>query len=94
MFNPAASPMDNNNIQFDLRELIRAAEMSGINGGYDTRQMATGDTTNDIPIIDPQTVLFQQVAINAEAKSNQWGFSAYGLITVGEYGYGSDNSKD
>ena len=30
MFNPAASPMDNN-IQFDLRELIRAAEMSGIN---------------------------------------------------------------
>lgn len=31
MFNPAASPMDNNNIQFDLRELIRAAEMSGIN---------------------------------------------------------------
>ena len=31
MSNPAASPMDNNNIQFDLRELIRAAEMSGIN---------------------------------------------------------------
>ena len=30
MFNPAASPMDNN-IQFDLRELIRAAEMAGIN---------------------------------------------------------------
>ena len=30
MFNPAALPMDNN-IQFDLRELIRAAEMSGIN---------------------------------------------------------------
>ena len=65
--------------------------MYGINGGYDTRQMATGDTTNDLPIIDPQTVLFQQVAINAEAKSNQWGFSAYGLIPVGEYGYGSDN---
>ena len=65
--------------------------MYGINGGYDTRQMATGDTTNDLPIIDPQTVSFQQVAINAEAKSNQWGFSAYGLIPVGEYGYGSDN---
>jgi len=30
MFNPAVSPMDNN-IQFHLRELIRAAEMSGIN---------------------------------------------------------------
>ena len=30
MFNPAASPMDKN-IQFDLRELIRAAEMAGIN---------------------------------------------------------------
>ena len=65
--------------------------MYGINGGYDTRQMATGDTTNDLPIIDPQKVLFQQVAINAEAKSNQWGFSAYGLIPIGKYGYGSDN---
>ena len=30
MFKPAALPMDKN-IQFDLRELIRAAEMSGIN---------------------------------------------------------------
>ena len=30
MFNPAASPIDKN-IQFDLRELIRAAEMAGIN---------------------------------------------------------------
>ena len=65
--------------------------MYGINGGYDTRQMATGDTTNDLPIIDPQTVLFQQVAINAEAKSNRWGVSVYGLIPIGEYGYGSDN---
>ena len=33
--------------------------MYGINGGYDTRQMATGDTTNDLPTIDPQTVFFQ-----------------------------------
>ena len=65
--------------------------MYGINGGYDTRQMATGDTTNGLTIFDPETVFFQQVAINAEAKSNQWGFSAYGLIPVGEYGYGSDN---
>ena len=30
MFKPAALPMDKN-IQFDLRELIRAAELSGIN---------------------------------------------------------------
>ena len=65
--------------------------MYGINGGYDTRQMATGDTTNGIPAVDPQTVFFQQVAVNAEAKSNQWGVNAYGLIPVGKYGYGSDN---
>ena len=65
--------------------------MYGINGGYDSRQMATGDTTNGLPIIDPQTVLFQQVEINAEAKSNRWGVSSYGLIPIGEYGYGSDN---
>ena len=30
MFNPAASPMDTN-LEFDIRQLIRAAEMSGIN---------------------------------------------------------------
>ena len=65
--------------------------MYGINAGYDTRQMATGDTTNGLPIIDPQTVFFQQVAINAETKSKKWGASAYGLIPVGKYGYASDN---
>jgi hypothetical protein len=65
--------------------------MYGINAGYDTRQMATGDTTNDLTILDPQTVFFQQVAINAEAKSNYWGVSAYGLIPIGKYGYKSEN---
>ena len=65
--------------------------MYGINAGYDTRQMGTGDTTNGLSIIDPETVFFQQVAINAEAKSNRWGVSAYGLIPIGGYGYSSDN---
>ena len=65
--------------------------MYGINAGYDTRQMATGDTTNGLSIIDPETVFFQQVAINAEAKSNYWGVSAYGLIPIGKYGYKSEN---
>ncbi len=64
--------------------------MYGINGGYDTRQMATGGTTNDLPVINSQTVFFQQVAINAETKSKKWGASAYGLIPVGKYGYASN----
>ena len=63
--------------------------MYGINAGYDSRPMATGPTDNGVAITNSQTVFFQQVAVNAEAKSNKWSASAYGLIPVGEYGLGS-----
>ena len=63
--------------------------MYGINGGHDARRIATGATTNDLPANNPKTVLFQQIAINAEAKSNKWGVNAYGLFPVGTYGYGT-----
>ena len=65
--------------------------MYGINAGYDSRPMATGATTNGIEVFNSQTPFFQQVAVNAELQSNQWGANIYGLIPVGEYGYGSDN---
>ena len=63
--------------------------MYGINAGYDSRPMATGPTDNGVAITNSQTVFFQQVAVNAEAKSNKWSASAYGLIPVGQYGLGS-----
>ena len=65
--------------------------MYGINAGYDSRPMATGATTNGIEVFNSQTPFFQQVAVNAELQSNKWGANVYGLIPVGEYGYGSDN---
>ena len=63
----------------------------GINAGYDTRQIATGDTTNSLTIYNPKRIFLQQVSINAEAKNKQFGVSAYGLIPIGRYGYGSKN---
>jgi hypothetical protein len=63
--------------------------MYGINAGYDSRPMATGGTTNGVTVTNSQTVFFNQAAVNAEAKSNRWNASAYGLIPVGQYGSGS-----
>ena len=65
--------------------------MYGINAGYDSRPIATGTTTNGIEVFNSQTPFFQQVAVNVELQSNQWGANVYGLIPVGKYGYGSDN---
>jgi hypothetical protein len=59
--------------------------MYGLNAGYDSRPMATGPTDTGIPTFGTEkTVFFQQVAVNAEAVSNRWRLSAYGLIPVGE----------
>ncbi len=63
--------------------------MYGINAGYDTRPMATGGTTSGLPVSNSQTIFFQQVAINAEARNNKWNASVFGLIPVGEYGMNS-----
>ncbi len=65
--------------------------MYGINAGYDSRPMATGGTTNGVAVTNSQTVFFNQVAVNAEARSNRWNASAYGIIPVGQYG--SDSGK-
>ena len=65
--------------------------MYGINDGYDSRPMATRATTNGIEVFNSQTPFFQQVAVNTELQSSQWGTNIYRLIPVGEYGYGADN---
>ncbi len=57
--------------------------MFGVNAGYDSRPMATGQPDTGITVTNSQTVLFQQVAANLEAVSNSWNFNAYALVPVG-----------
>ncbi|WP_114994345.1 carbamoyl-phosphate synthase [Synechococcus sp. UW179A] len=58
--------------------------MFGVNGGYDSRPMNTGDADTGVNVSNKRSVFFQQVAVNAEAVSNDWNFNAYALIPVGE----------
>ncbi len=58
--------------------------MVGLNAGYDSRPMATGDADTGVSVTDKSSVFFQQVAVNAEAVSNSWNFNAYALVPVGE----------
>ena len=57
--------------------------MYGINAGYDTRPMSTGNADTGISTSGQRTVFFQQAAVNAEAVSNKWRFNAYALIPTG-----------
>jgi hypothetical protein len=75
--------------------------MFGVNAGYDSRPMNTGGTTDDINdkfvtdcaihSANCETLFFQQVALNLEAKSDKISASAYGLVPVGRYGAGTGN---
>ncbi|QNI49443.1 inverse autotransporter beta domain-containing protein [Synechococcus sp. A15-60] len=58
--------------------------MYGLNAGYDTRTIKSGDADTNIPVFDKQTIFFNQVAVNAEAVSNSWTFNGYGLIPFGD----------
>ena len=58
--------------------------MYGLNAGYDTRTVESGDADTNIPVFDKQTIFFNQVAVNAEAVSDGWTFNGYGLIPVGD----------
>ena len=57
--------------------------MFGLNGGYDSRTIESGNADIDIPVFDKQTIFFNQIAVNAEAVSYSWTFNSYGLIPVG-----------
>ena len=49
--------------------------MFGVNGGYDSRPMNTGGTDTGINVSGTEeSAFFQQVAVNAEAVSNDWNF--------------------
>lgn len=60
--------------------------MYGINAGYDTRPLATGDNNDlGIPLFGTsKTVFFQQAAINAEIQNSRWRMNAYALIPTGQ----------
>ena len=58
--------------------------MYGLNAGYDTRTIRSGNADTGIPVPDKQTVFFNQIAVNAEAVSNDWKFNVYGLIPIGD----------
>ena len=59
--------------------------MYGLNAGYDSRPMNTGGTDTGINVSGTEkSAFFQQVAINAEAVSNDWNLNAYALIPIGD----------
>ena len=58
--------------------------MVGLNAGYDSRSLKSGDADTGLNVTNKKTVGFQQIALNAEAVSNSWAFNGYGLIPVGD----------
>ena len=58
--------------------------MYGLNAGYDTRSLKSGDADTGVNVTNKKTVGFQQIALNAEAVSDGWTFNGYGLIPVGD----------
>ena len=58
--------------------------MFGLNGGYDSRSLKSGDADTGVNVTNKRTVGFQQIALNAEAVSNSWTLNGYGLIPVGD----------
>ena len=65
--------------------------MFGVNGGYDSRPMATGDADTGVTVTDKSSVFFQQLAFNAEAVSASWNFNGYALVPVGDSSYQLNN---
>ncbi len=61
--------------------------MFGINGGYDTRPMATGNADTGVAVTNKNSVFFQQAAFGIEAVSDHWNLNAYGLIPTGTTEY-------
>ncbi len=56
--------------------------MVGVYAGYDTRELKAGPVDTGVIVTNPQTVHFQQVAVGAEAVSNQWSVHAYVLAPI------------
>jgi hypothetical protein len=64
-----------------------SAWMLGVNGGYDTREMATGSADTGVIVTNSQEVDFQQVAFGLEAVSDTWNVNVYALVPVDDKEY-------
>jgi len=64
------------------RWLNESGQMYGVYAGYDTRELKAGPVDTGVTVTDPRTVHFQQVAVGAEAVSNQWSVHAYVLAPI------------
>ncbi|KZR63174.1 hypothetical protein PMIT1306_01657 [Prochlorococcus sp. MIT 1306] len=58
--------------------------MYGVNAGYDSRPMNTGDADTGVTVWNKDDVFFQQIAAGLEAVSDSWNFNAYGLFPIGD----------
>ena len=58
--------------------------MYGLNAGYDSRPLTSGNADTGVNVTNKRTAFFQQLALNAEAVSNSWTLNGYGLIPVGD----------
>ena len=58
--------------------------MYGLNAGYDSRPMNTGNAENGVDVTGQRDVFFQQIAAGVEAVSETWNFNAYGLFPIGD----------
>lgn len=57
--------------------------MIGVNAGYDSLPMNTGNTDTGVDVTGKRDIFFQQIAAGVEAVSESWNFNAYGLFTTG-----------
>ncbi|KZR70112.1 hypothetical protein PMIT1313_00762 [Prochlorococcus marinus str. MIT 1313] len=58
--------------------------MYGVNAGYDSRQMNSGDVDTSVNVTGKRDVFFSQIAAGLEAVSDSWNFNAYGLFPIGD----------
>jgi hypothetical protein len=58
--------------------------MYGVNAGYDSRPMNTGNAASGVTLYEKESAFFQQIAAGLEAVSDTWNFNAYALIPVGD----------
>ncbi|HJN33420.1 MAG TPA: carbamoyl-phosphate synthase [Prochlorococcus sp.] len=58
--------------------------MFGVNAGYDSRPMNSGDVDTSVNVTNKRDVFFQQVAAGLEAVSDTWNFNAYALVPIGD----------
>ena len=58
--------------------------MYGVNAGYESRPMNTGNADSVVSLYYKKSVFFPKIATGLEAVSDTWNFNAYALVPVGD----------